>query len=453
MNYLCFKTKDMTNNQINIKFKNIRAIKDANIILDGITVIAGENGSGKSTISKLTYNIIKTSLDFDRIIQEKLAEELKSIYRNLDFLSRDLSYFLGEEEYLKIRQSFRKLYKGEMQLSFYDNELNITSAIDYLIDLFNNISEIEKESRLNTRLERIKKILENSFHVTTIDENASITELLEELKNIISNSVNESNKLKELRPISILYETLNEAFYDKPLNGTFNLFEYGVPIIDKTNEKLSPIHSIQNIVYIDTPMVLGIDFLAERAHWEHLNELLTKKTSGRPFTEIDSILKNEIIKGDFKLNENEISDKTFLYKRDDGKEFDLLECATGLKSFAILQILYKNGFLTKGSLLIIDEPEVHLHPQWVVEYARLIVLLNKKIGVKFLIASHHPDMISAIKYIAEKEKNASDLQFYLAKEENQTHQYVYDSLGTDIEEIFTSFNIALERIDLYGATE
>ena len=32
--------------QIEINLKNFRAIKEANIILDGITVVSGENGSG-----------------------------------------------------------------------------------------------------------------------------------------------------------------------------------------------------------------------------------------------------------------------------------------------------------------------------------------------------------------------------------------------------------------------
>ena len=35
--------------------------------------------------------------------------------------------------------------------------------------------------------------------------------------------------------------------------------------------------------------------------------------------------------------------------------------------------------------MIIDEPEAHLHPQWIVEYARLIVLLHKKLVLNFLL--------------------------------------------------------------------
>ena len=116
--------------------------------------------------------------------------------------------------------------------------------------------------------------------------------------------------------------------------------------------------------------------------------------------------------------------------------------------------MLRSGFLTSNTLLIVDEPEAHLHPQWIVEYARLIVLLNKEIGVNFLIASHNPDMVSAIKYISEKEGVDSSLNYYLAEQVDQEKDlYVYKDLGTDINPIFKSFNIALDRIGLYGISE
>ena len=103
-------------------------------------------------------------------------------------------------------------------------------------------------------------------------------------------------------------------------------------------------------------------------------------------------------------------------------------------------------------MLIIDEPEVHLHPQWIVEYARMLVLLNKELGVKLFIATHNPDMISAIKYISEKEDVSQQLNFYLAQS-NPDFTYGYKALGGDIDEIFGSFNIAIDRINLYGEVE
>ncbi|MBE6247273.1 MAG: hypothetical protein E7110_07755 [Bacteroidales bacterium] len=137
-----------------------------------------------------------------------------------------------------------------------------------------------------------------------------------------------------------------------------------------------------------------------------------------------------------------------------GKTYNLLDCATGVKSFSILQMLLKNGFMSGNTFLIIDEPEVHLHPQWVVEYARLIVLLNKYLGVKFLVASHNPDMVSAIKYISVKEQVSNVLNFYLAElADSNEESYRYRNLGLDINPIFESFNIALDRINLYGVSD
>lgn len=49
----------MINRLINLEVQQFRAIQNANIDLNGITVVAGENGCGKSTLSKLLYNTIK----------------------------------------------------------------------------------------------------------------------------------------------------------------------------------------------------------------------------------------------------------------------------------------------------------------------------------------------------------------------------------------------------------
>jgi predicted ATPase len=42
-----------------ISIKNIGSLPKAKIIFEGLTVIAGENDTGKSTIGKLLFSIIK----------------------------------------------------------------------------------------------------------------------------------------------------------------------------------------------------------------------------------------------------------------------------------------------------------------------------------------------------------------------------------------------------------
>ena len=67
-----------------------------------------------------------------------------------------------------------------------------------------------------------------------------------------------------------------------------------------------------------------------------------------------------------------------------------------------------------------------------------------------MIASHNPDMVAAIQAIAGKEGVLDSTNFYLAQKADGSHRYVYKNLGNNIEEIFRSFNIALDRIKLYG---
>jgi predicted ATP-dependent endonuclease of OLD family len=281
----------------------------------------------------------------------------------------------------------------------------------------------------------------------------NLIETINTAKKTISNQIKKVKDTKNKRPISVLKDTLYLNYLDSSIPQSFDIDEYSVSLIDETQKSLNTLISVQRVVYIDTPMSLGQIGSKEKQYWTDLNKILNNRGLGSRIKSIDQIFTENVFKGEIIQNENNLIKNPFLYKRSDGSEFDLMECATGLKSFAILQILYKNGFLGKDTLLIIDEPEAHLHPQWVVEYARLVVMLNKNLGVNFLIASHHPEMISAIRYISEKEGNQNVVNFYLAEKKKNIYKYDYLDLGLDIEPIFKSFNLAYERLDRYGKTD
>jgi len=201
-------------------------------------------------------------------------------------------------------------------------------------------------------------------------------------------------------------------------------------------------------------MVVGVEDIEDIdvQHWDELDTILKNKGENlNKKRKISALLKNEIIEGESKYDSK---NESFIYKRNDGFSLDLFSCATGLKSFSLLQILYNNGFLDSKTLLILDEPEAHLHPAWIVQYARLVVMLHKELKVNFFIGSHNPDMVMAIKYIAKKElkKENNSVNFYFASEFNK-YQFDYKHHETDIEPIFNSFNLSLDKINKYGAPE
>lgn len=94
-----------------------------------------------------------------------------------------------------------------------------------------------------------------------------------------------------------------------------------------------------------------------------------------------------------------------------------------------------------------------MHPKWIVEYARILVLLQKSLDVKIVLSSHNPDMIAAIDAIARKEEISGKVSFYFAvPSPDDSFQYVFEKQDS-IANIFDSFNFAITRIQEYGKEE
>ncbi|WP_081314149.1 AAA family ATPase [Flavobacterium psychrophilum] len=120
-------------------------------------------------------------------------------------------------------------------------------------------------------------------------------------------------------------------------------------------------------------------------------------------------------------------------------EFDLNNVATGIKSFGILQLLLQKGKLNSNSLLIIDEPEVHLHPTWQVKYAEILVRLSKEFAIPILLTSHSPYFIEALEGFSKKHDYEKSTNFYFA-EKNE------DGLSSKIVDVTENISPILSSI-------
>ena len=446
------------NHQIKVEIKDFRAIHHAEIILDGITVVTGENGCGKSTISKLLYQTYKTANNFDAILKKEVRHKISALFTKTGDIAERCYYYAAssyKDRFTAPMNFFGKEWQTILNKSFDALKQQVQMACD---GLKKDIAGMPPKSATEKFVETISKI-SRPRDSEEINKELFIQHIDELCGQIIA-EITAADVTTTLRPISVLDRAIQTIFSLQRVHGQFNISEGTSILTDTGNKRLNKSFCVKQQVYIDTPMAIGVQAYT---YWDDLNTLLQKGNSysAAYSAAYDAVHEDEftvnlsadVLEGDVALNVNKDFGfaQGFIYKRKDGLSINLLDCATGLKSFAILQLLYKNGTLRNDTLVIIDEPEAHLHPQWVVEYARLIVLLNKIAGVRFFIASHHPDMISAIRYIAEKEK-LETLNFYLAKKIQDCYSYDYNLLKQDIEPIFTSFNIALDRINQYAST-
>ncbi|HTI57427.1 AAA family ATPase [Mucilaginibacter sp.] len=432
---------------IQVSVKGFRAIASADIIINGITLAAGENGSGKSSISKLLYFLYKTVADYEKIVNSGLASSLRDVVRLGEIIHQENRIGSSSEEFDIMRkdlQEFRRSRIGELSSEQIGGKL--TDLIEKLENKFYDLTTDDTSLMASRKKARVKRILAD---VTNSGEESdeNIQESFARVKDLIAEEVHQAEMAIALRPTSVFIAELADVFSEGDLPEKFEVLEYGSPIVALDIDHLSIPYNIQNVVYIDSPMMFHAD-ISKNIHWEDLSELLSK-TGGRTH-DIADIISRDILSGEVIVDEMFNSPDDFKFKRADGKIFDFIDVATGFKSFSILQLLLKNGTITDKTLMIIDEPESNLHPQWIIEYARIIVMLNKEIGCKFFLASHNPDMVSAIRYISERQGSLDKVNFYLAEKSDYSFEYNYKHLGNEIDPIFASFNIAIDRINQYG---
>lgn len=422
-----------------LSVKGFRAIRSADIELGGITVVAGVNGSGKSTLSKLLYYVFRNANSFEELVLEHVNRQLRP-YVNILEQIRTVLWSNGA----RFTASALPMFLRRLELSSLDESKSFMDLSKKLCDRLIELEDRPQKTKGHIQNNRLKAIIASTLNT---DDSKDIRESLDILNHRIEECFHEADKLMAERPYRFLKNSLNSVF-DSDLSRKVIVKEFGEPIFGEGLVSVPLPHYFRKVAYMDTPMVVGMDMSAEQPlHWRELNALLKLPPKRGYKWSISNIIKKEIINGDVSYDDDLYS-SGFKYSRDDGEEFSLAECATGIKSFAVLHLLLKNQFMDENTLMIIDEPEAHLHPQWIIEYARVLVLLHKRLGVKFFIASHSTDMVSALRYLSEKERCLSDVNFYVAESSRQ-NSFVFRSLEQDIEPIFESFNKSFERLDYY----
>ena len=118
--------------------------------------------------------------------------------------------------------------------------------------------------------------------------------------------------------------------------------------------------------------------------------------------------------------------------------------STGLKTFLILKQLLYSGHLEENGLLILDEPEVHLHPAWQILFAEIIVLLQKEFGMHILLTTHSPYFLRAVEVYSACYRIADRCKYYLADLEGE--DAVFRDVTTATDEIYQKLVLPFEEL-------
>ena len=119
---------------------------------------------------------------------------------------------------------------------------------------------------------------------------------------------------------------------------------------------------------------------------------------------------------------------------------NLKNLSAGLKSFVLIKLLLEKAILKENDILILDEPEIHLHPEWQLLYAEIIVLLQREFGLSIVVATHSMDFLEAVDYYSRKYKITERCNYYLTEEKNEltTFKNVTENLDEIYAQMVTS---------------
>lgn len=382
-----------------LSLNNIAKIESAVVEINGITVIAGENNTGKSTVGKVLFSVFNCFYNIEAQIRRERIENIEI------YMSRTYHMFtertISRIDYREIAQiivdntSKYRENPGLIQEDVFDfiNQTNPN---------FDKHHQNGDWKETFKRIEEVLKVSDDEFFRVVLSKKLQ-SEFNEQINNIyLDNSGEISLKIKDETVTIRIEENYADSITNRLrlntevlyIDDPFVIDENRYPVFSRYGIRGSHReHLITKLFYVDEePSVI--------------NQILAKRKLDEIYAKINSICGGEIVR---------LKSRGLGYKRlNSEKVLDIKNISTGLKTFVIIKRLLQNGNLEENGTIVLDEPEIHLHPEWQILFAELIVLIQKEFNMHILLNTHSPYFLNAIEVYAAKYKVAEKCKYYMA---------------------------------------
>ncbi|MBR2838096.1 MAG: AAA family ATPase [Kiritimatiellae bacterium] len=382
-----------------LTLKNVARISIAEIDIGGITVIAGPNGAGKSTISRAAMTLCSVSNRLPYLVQAERISSIFSVLReNFGKLGGDIFSFeafpnerskswrvwLSPEWWKKldgIREWFRDNAKRQSGFVVYpDNFLDSPKFSEALREAMPKVREIlerDESAYVNHVCEKaFRRAFRGQMRPLHQDAPASSSISIADEKSEVSISFNSD----EICGMTEMGRTIvPTTVYIEPL--------HFVDFVDVRHYNISDRYTagslcVCNAISRPPPKSLSLEEEEELKETRAILKDIVRVIHGRLVDDDDTIrFKETIVDADYMI--------------------DLKNMASGMKTMAAVVRAVENRSVRRGSLLIIDEPESNLHPEWQVKFAIFLVLLQKRLGISILLNTHSPYFLQAVNVYAK----------------------------------------------------
>ena len=436
-----YKTLNVTEEtKMKIIINNIAKILKADIEIKGISVIAGLNNTGKSTILKGIYSGVNIFRNAGSKITRERMRSLHSIIRRQENYFDDNGYdmlpkSLLEDFNLSISNNLSKFIKNpddfnyfkkifHDSLEMYDDfirEINKTHIYtdEFLKPIYDSVKNVFLRSK-----EEYLKYIGNMYISGTFNSQLNNIQTMGNARIEIDSAnghnfiIISDNKIKDMT-----YGNINEP--DAIYLPSYNL-------LDRINARYVKMN----------------DYSPEADIRRFLSDNEKKEQTFEDYAEINENLETikEILHEVARGTLVQTASGSIMYKDNETDSLiSISNAASGIKPFLIIQSLVEHGRLRKNSILLIDEPETNLHPEWHLIFAEVLILMYKYMGVFSVVNSHSPYFIRALEVKMADHGLMKKGTYYLMRKDG-TNMFVTENVTNNTNSIYSLLYKPLEYL-------
>ncbi|RHG79452.1 AAA family ATPase [Bifidobacterium pseudocatenulatum] len=377
---------------------DVGRIRKADIKLDGITVIAGENNTGKSTVGKALFAYANADGDLERNIKEEVAAEIQ--------LAMFTTQFDGQWGHPRFMRPIIDMMVDEL----IGTDVTVQSLGKWLRDMPIS-SPLLSEKASKAASDYLKKLGGRSRKAIAVRSRivSLLTRSRQTWKNIILNKIMrhlfneqahsllpESNEDYDLKLFS---KSENESFshcllLDDPAQVALVASGFESEVFRK---RMAFNSSISEGIYVMDASTIA--YIIEHEEYSHSSEKIVNLLSG-------------IYDGSIGFNEQYEPMLREIFPTTDG--IKLVNASMGIRPLVLLKSLVARGIMRSDLLIVLDEPEVHLHPAWQVVYAQALVNIYREYGTRFLVTTHSPYFFKTLSVLTRQMSDSNGLTTYRA---------------------------------------
>jgi predicted ATPase len=404
---------------------NLARIDDAQFEIKNLTIFVGKNSTNKSYASHIVYKL------------NKILSHLKPKSNNFNQL---FIQYIKDENNNHLIESIKSLEKKivEREVTEYDDDLlqllMLDDEVREVVFSFDNFN-------INGLIENVDLYITN-YITNEINKSFNInSNILKKIKIIDTNDINilDNNQIKivsseeesdHIRLLQFIFKQVVEKYYNTkaaqeefyfPASRTGFVLAFDEIVSGVLRDRFGGQPTATKLTEPTIDFISGFSDIKSGKFGDELKTInlferhQNSNTQKKKMKELFEFIENRIIKGKIIEEKKEQNYTQFYLKPKNSNKLELHLTSSATVELLPLVVFLKHFSKIEDRLLVIEEPEAHLHPKAQIEMARLLVMLVNA-GAKVLVTTHSDYILNEISNCIKLfDSNQDKVKQYLKK--------------------------------------